>query len=355
MRQDVAHRLFWGVVLIVLGVVFLLNQIGLITMDIGEMLGRFWPVFLILFGLQGLLLQRRAGSWWNWLVIAIGFYFLGRNLGMVSLSPWEFFRFMGPVAIILVGLGMIARGFRPRREERSAPDNGWRSVTPPPPPPSWEPPNPYDPPAGEPHARDPHARDPNTPDTSAQDPAGKGIPPHAAGPHGPGPGQPGPAGRPERPEAPGDGWRRSGGRWKPPGCHEWEKYARDGWSGHGYSRFIGDTFIGHDHWELRPMHISHFIGDTVLDLTKAQIPVGETRIHITSFIGDVKVFVPNDFSVGIQVNSSCLIGDVAVLDRRQGGLFNQVTVETPAFADAPKRIVFVVSAFIGDVRVTKVG
>ena len=29
------------------------------------------------------------------------------------------------------------------------------------------------------------------------------------------------------------------------------------------------------------MNISHFIGDTVLDLTKAQIPAGETRLHIS--------------------------------------------------------------------------
>lgn len=366
MRQEIAHRLFWGFVLISIGVVFLLNQIGAITMDIGDLLGDFWPVFLIFFGLQGLLLQRGSGSWWNLLLIAIGAYFLGRNLGWVSLSPGEFFRFMGPVAIILVGLGMILRGYRPRRSEPEEPDNGWWPVVPPPPP-SWEPPNPHDPhayqPGHDPHAHTAHGHDPHAHklyghDPHAHDPSGTSVPPHADGPrgpvHGPGHGQPGPAqpGPADRPEPPRDGWRRSGNPWKQ---HGWQDWGRGGWGCNGHSRFIGDTFIGHDHWELRPMNISHFIGDTVLDLTKAQIPVGETKIHISSFIGDVKVYVPNDFSVGVQVNSSCLIGDVAVLDRRQGGLFNQVTVETPAFADAPKRIVFVVSAFIGDVRVTKVG
>ncbi len=368
MRQDIAHRLFWGVVLIAIGVVFLLNQIGAISMNIGDLLGDFWPVFLIFFGLQGLLLQRGSHSWWNLLLIAIGAYFLGRNLGWVSLSPGEFFRFMGPVAIILIGLGMVLRGFRPRRSEPDEPGNGWRPVVPPPPP-SWEPPNPHDPYAYQPHGHDPHApsapghdphaRHPYGHEPHGHDPSGTGAPPHAAGPHasvhGSIQGQPGPAepGSAHLPKTSRDGWGRAGQTWKQDGWQDWE---RGGWScGGGYSRFIGDTFIGHDHWELRPMNISHFIGDTVLDLTKAQIPLGETKIHISSFIGDVKVFVPNDFSVGVQVNSSCLIGSVAVLDRRQGGLFNQVTVETPAFTDAPKRIVFIVSVFIGDVRVTKVG
>jgi lia operon protein LiaF len=83
--------------------------------------------------------------------------------------------------------------------------------------------------------------------------------------------------------------------------------------------------------------------------------MGETRVYVSSFIGDVKVFVPNDIAVGIKVISSCLIGDVKVLDQKRGGLFNQMSVETPNYADSDKRVVLVVSSFIGDVRITKVG
>jgi lia operon protein LiaF len=103
------------------------------------------------------------------------------------------------------------------------------------------------------------------------------------------------------------------------------------------------------------MNISHFIGDTTLDLTKAQIPVGETRVYVSCFIGDVKVFVPNDPGIGVQVMSSSLIGDVRVWDQQRGGFFNQLSVESPGFSDAEKRVVLIASAFIGDVRVTKVG
>ncbi len=106
---------------------------------------------------------------------------------------------------------------------------------------------------------------------------------------------------------------------------------------------------------LSRWNISHFIGDTVLDLTKAQIPAGETRVHISSFIGDVKVFLPNDFEVGIHVVSSAFIGDVAVLDHKEGGIFKNMNIETPFYQDTDKKVTLVVSTFIGDVRVTKVG
>jgi len=103
------------------------------------------------------------------------------------------------------------------------------------------------------------------------------------------------------------------------------------------------------------MNISLFIGDTVLDLTKAQIPYGETRINISSFIGDVKVFVPNDRDLGLSVISSSFIGDTKVYERHEGGFFKHVKFETPYYHEADKRIRLNVSSFIGDVRIVKVG
>jgi len=389
MRQGYTHRMFWGIVLIAFGAGFLLNRLGIINMDLGEMIGAFWPVFVIMFGLQGLLLQRRSGSWWNLLLIVIGIYFLMFNLGLVFMSPGEFMTLLIPVGIIVAGLCMITRGTRsPKREP--PPPNGWKTVEPPSPPhmsppPSWEPPNPY----GSEPGRGPGVNPNGSAGTAPHGPegamrggqagGGPGGPadagsggPMGAMPGGPGIGGPGmsmgampgaPSGAAEQaggnaggevPPPPGDAPGRRG--WRPfgPGS-EWNRPHDDGPYEQEHSRFIGDTYIGNDYWELRPMNVSHFIGDTVLDLTKAHIPVGETKIHVSSFIGDVKVFLPGDPSVGVQVTSSCLIGSVTVMGRNEGGFFNQMTVETPGYHDVPKKIALVVSAFIGDVRVTRVG
>jgi lia operon protein LiaF len=52
--------LFGPVLLIGLGILFLLSNLGLLTLDIGSLIARFWPLILIAIGLD-LLLGRRSG------------------------------------------------------------------------------------------------------------------------------------------------------------------------------------------------------------------------------------------------------------------------------------------------------
>jgi lia operon protein LiaF len=358
MQPSFLHRLFWGLVFVAVGAVFLLNQTGTVHIDIGDLFSDFWPVFLILIGLQGLLLQRSGGVFWNAILLLIGVVFLGRNLGFLTWDPHDLFRMIGPVVLILIGLGIMARGSGSKRRRADEPDYGWNPVTPP------QTPGDPRPPMGPPPAP-PLTDDPNAPfsDAYAGSQAGGAG---AADPTSTGPGTGSPASSPnashhhhghsrfyERMER--RNHRREERRQRMEQRHRCRNNWR--WDPHAthHSRFIGDVYIGQEYWELRPMNISHFIGDTTLDLTKAQIPVGETRVYVSCFIGDVKVFVPNDPGIGVQVMSSSLIGDVRVWDQQRGGFFNQLSVESPGFSDAEKRVVLIASAFIGDVRVTKVG
>ncbi|MDB4867373.1 MAG: hypothetical protein JWR03_1706 [Cohnella sp.] len=351
MQQSILHRLFWGMVIIAVGVVFLLNQTGATTFDLGDLFKNFWPVFIILFGVQGLLIQRAGGFWWNPIVILVGIVFLGRNLGWFTWNVGDIFRLIGPVVLILFGINMILRGSKPKRDKYRADwkANGWNPVTPPPvvPQPPLEP---LGPPPAPPMSEDPNASFSGTQNNMPR----QDTPP---------PNEQWNQKQTHREEQ----WQQRHAyrqeRWQQRQEHREErrKHQHEWWHHHydpnrdQHNRFIGDVHIGHDYWELRPMSISHFIGDTTLDLTKAQIPLGETRIYVSCFIGDVKVFVPNDLGVGIQVVSSSLIGDVKVLDHKRGGFFNQMTVETPSYSDTDKRVVLIASSFIGDVRVTKVG
>lgn len=333
MQTSIMHRLFWGMVLVAVGVLFLLDQTGTVSIDIGDLFSNYWPVIIILFGLQGILLQRAGAFWWNPIVVLVGFMLLGRNLNWFEWELSDIFQLIGPIALILFGLGMITKGHRPRNKK---PDHWqaekWNPITPPPMPPV--------PPPAPPGLDATDYADPLNPSYTGNtgNPNNPVNPPfeHA---------QP-------KTHAHHYGWKQR---------HEHRSWWNSNWDEkdwhkrENHSRFIGDIHLGNEYWELRPMNVSQFIGDTTLDLTKAQIPIGETRVYVSSFIGDVKVFVPNDMGVGIHVVSSCLIGDVKVLDQRRGGIFNQMSVETPSYADADKRVVLIVSSFIGDVRVTKVG
>lgn len=121
------------------------------------------------------------------------------------------------------------------------------------------------------------------------------------------------------------------------------------------SSFIGDFHFGKQHWELKPMNLSAFIGDTTIDLSKAQIPFGETRIIISAFIGDIKLFVPNDNTLGLRVQMNAFIGESKFLDLKEGGIMAQVDQQSSYYHECDRKVMLVVSTFIGDVKVKKVG
>lgn len=365
MNRHYASRILWGLFIVAIGAGFLLNQFGIVTLDIGDIVSTFWPAILIFAGLNNLLTARHGGSSFGaCILITIGFIFLGRSLDWFEWSIGDMIRFVGPVALILFGLNMVFRprgGSRHHHHQHYNRSDDWQAYRPggyvPPAPPLHPDPTTF---TGDPSAA-------QSSQSSADPAAQQSVPPT-------------PSFRPnlskheqhiemrhqmrrekleerreklqsrrDKIEEKIQSHRHHSNPWER--VEWWENDP----SAQNRSGFIGDIHIGNDHWELKPLNISHFIGDTVIDLTKAHIPFGETRITISSFIGDVKIYLPNDFEVGIHVVSSAFIGDARVLDMRDSRLFRNMDVETPAYRDMDKKIKLVCSTFIGDVRVTKVG
>ncbi|MBH5319263.1 hypothetical protein I6N90_15775 [Paenibacillus sp. GSMTC-2017] len=338
MGGNFASRLFTGLVIITVGVIFLLRQLGYISIGIGEIFSMFWPCILIYFGASQFISSRCnfSSTWWAAVMILIGFIFLGNNLEWFTWSIGDVIPYLIPFIIIFVGLRMI---WRPKSKPQTPPSDDWKSYRPytdeadiPPAPPL------HPDPTGLSHFPE-EVKDETKDDlgSSQQFKSSNSYDETMHHEH-------------IKPKK-----RKSHNQW-----HESNKEHVEYWSSGdpnvmNRSNFIGDIHMGHDHWELKPLNISHFIGDTVLDLTKAQIPFGETKINISSFIGDVKVYVPNDYDIGIKVVSSAFIGDVKILGQKEGGLFTSVTLQSPRYSDSEKKIKLVVSTFIGDTRVTKVG
>ncbi|MGO4275952.1 DUF5668 domain-containing protein, partial [Paenibacillus sp. TAF58] len=89
MNPHMFQRIIWGLVLVTAGVLFLLNQTGLIEIDLAYMFSTYWPVILIFYGLVGFVWQRKyhwGGSIWSLLVCGVGTIFLLRNLNLTDLS-----------------------------------------------------------------------------------------------------------------------------------------------------------------------------------------------------------------------------------------------------------------------------
>ncbi|HEY4391836.1 MAG TPA: cell wall-active antibiotics response protein LiaF [Paenibacillus sp.] len=318
MKHSYIGRLIGGLLLISIGSIFILNILGYTDISIGYLFSTFWPVFLILGGIASFANgDRRGGSLiGSVILIAIGGYFLAKNLDLVQLDPGQFFKFFLPLVLIIAGINLLFRPRSPKFKE-----------------PSFPPPAPPKPPVP-----------PITEMESSLDSIFDAM---------------------EKPKKD----KKMG-----PGNFEYDQFGDSHFDmkqqGHGMhgshgsfssketinkSGFIGDVHFGQDYFQLHPMNISHFIGDTIIDLTKAQIPYGETKIHISAFIGDVKIFVPDDMDIGVVAVSSAFIGDLSVFSQKQGGFMSNIKAQTPYYNEANKKVKLIVSVFIGDVKVNMVG
>jgi lia operon protein LiaF len=369
MNPHMFQRVIWGLVLVTVGVLFLLNQTGLIEIDITYMFSTFWPVILICYGLISFIWSSRhhwGGSIWGLLICGVGTIFLLRNLNLTHLSLSEMFQYLGPVALILFGLSVI---FKPRKKESP----NWRAYK-----------------EGKDQAkyqakearyqaraarhairREQHEKYRNQWDnhnwnetTTSDYPENKSneakrelseeekavlkdihgaldVNKHHTNWE--------PAEHKEKQENP----RKAQYQYE----RKYDDFVRNYDSGNVLHRhgFIGDVHLGQDPWELKPVQISHFIGDSVIDLTRASIPLGETPIHVTAFVGDVKIFIPNDIDVEVRVIASSFIGDMKVLDRRESGFLRSVRTQSAHYEESERKLIVTTSMFIGDITIKRIG
>lgn len=56
MNKQKSESLFWGFVILLIGVLFLINNLGWADIDIWEFITRFWPVILIYIGIKNIVI-----------------------------------------------------------------------------------------------------------------------------------------------------------------------------------------------------------------------------------------------------------------------------------------------------------
>jgi lia operon protein LiaF len=297
MNAHMMNKLAIGLGLIGVGSLFLLDRTGLMQFDIGALLSAYWPIILIYFGLVGIIVQSRSRCWpgaylWNFLLTGAGTILLLNNLGVTAMSFREIAHYLLPVLLIIFGISMLFR------------------------------------------------------------PSGRGADKES---------------RRERREE----MRRQREEWR--SAHMASKaqththtfhtdhkdYIHTVWNKadrrQNRSAFVGDVYLGQEYWELTSMDIAHFLGDTVIDLTTATIPMGETVLTVSAFMGDVKLYLPNDIDIEICVEASSFMGHMNILDRHEKGLMRYIRTQSNHYPEAGKKIKLIVSMFIGDVQVKRVG
>lgn len=107
-RQGIpfSGRLLFGAVLLTLGTLWTLDNLNVLDAD--EVL-RWWPVFLLAFGLArltGLFGPRSVVG--GTIFTAIGFWMLLREVGVVNVSIWR----LWPIFLIFIGASLVWKSYR---------------------------------------------------------------------------------------------------------------------------------------------------------------------------------------------------------------------------------------------------
>ncbi|RXI98257.1 hypothetical protein DS745_18145 [Anaerobacillus alkaliphilus] len=110
----------FGIVILGVGLLFLLTNIGVIEMNIGTFISMYWPLIIIYIGLRQVLRgfiyfvkKLSDGKWrfnklfWGALILAFGLVIQGNKLEYFQISMGEFWGWLWPILIIYFGISLI--------------------------------------------------------------------------------------------------------------------------------------------------------------------------------------------------------------------------------------------------------
>jgi predicted membrane protein len=110
-------RLVVGLVVIILGVLLTLDNLGLVEIESPL---RYWPVLLIALGLSKSLQGRSGGSrGWGIALLVVGLWLLLRNLDLMPVRLEDFW----PVLLVLAGAALVWQAVRGRAPRQAGGDS----------------------------------------------------------------------------------------------------------------------------------------------------------------------------------------------------------------------------------------
>jgi lia operon protein LiaF len=92
-----------------------------------------------------------------------------------------------------------------------------------------------------------------------------------------------------------------------------------------------------------------FVGDVYLDLTQADVPIGETRISALGFIGDIDLKVPQN--IGISLLSNSFVSEVKFLGKKHSSFLTSANFASENYETAERKVQLEATFFVGDVNV----
>ncbi len=106
-------------------------------------------------------------------------------------------------------------------------------------------------------------------------------------------------------------------------------------------------------WTVADEEIWQVIGDVVLDLSQAEIPVGEATIRIYGFVGSVRVTLPE--GVGLAAISSAVVTDARIFGEKRDAAMSTLEFTSAGYEQAERRLRLEMNYFVANLRVRQAG
>jgi len=116
------------------------------------------------------------------------------------------------------------------------------------------------------------------------------------------------------------------------------------------TKLLGDV-SRHGEWQVTDEEITLGVGDIELDMTHADIPVGETHIRVSGFVNSIELIVPQD--VGVIVTSMAFLTEAKVFDQKHTRCFDASRFASEDYETAERKVHLDLSYFVADVKVKR--
>lgn len=105
-------------------------------------------------------------------------------------------------------------------------------------------------------------------------------------------------------------------------------------------------------WQPTDEEIWLGVGDIDLDLTQAELAMGETSLRLIGFVSSVELVAPKD--VGVLISSTGFLTDAKVLDRKHETFFATYRATSENYDTAERKVRLELNYFVVDLKVKQV-
>ncbi len=102
-------------------------------------------------------------------------------------------------------------------------------------------------------------------------------------------------------------------------------------------------------WIVKDEEFWILVGDVDLDLTRAVLPPGETRIRLFGFVGNVELLIPED--IGVAISSHAFVTDAKVLGENIDHFWVPYSNNSSNYLTAEKKLVVESGMFVASIKV----